>query len=225
MQQSVNSRDIFKNAKKLTGKFERIETDYLNFLSNEKVAAHPADKIDVLLKTIVYLLARTGHYIGSNDPEQQPNGVDLLSMQVKHVDFLKESEIHFKWIDKHEMGYDKTLSVNGPIYTLFKGIIEGKSEDDKIFDELSHQNVLDYVDTTYGNGIKPKDFRTYIASKTFEKKLDELTEQWLSEPRVKRYSGLLKQYRNSLMFVQELLNLQHVDAVDSHIDPRIIAQW
>lgn len=217
------SRNMFENAKKLTGKFESIEGEYIKYLSKEIVEAYPNDQIDVQLRTIVYLLARYG-YIKSEDG--QSNCVDFLSMQVKHVDLSKQCELHFNWMDRNDIEYDRTMRVNTQLYTLFEKFLHGKSNDERIFDSLSYGNVLDYVQTTYGNGLKPMDFIIYIASKTFEKILNEMSEEWLaSYPSANRCTGLVKRYREAVIFVRELLNHKHLETIDSFIDPRIFVSW
>lgn len=229
MHNSIDSKSLFENAKRLNGRFENIESEYINYLSNEKVDSYPNDKVDVQLKTIVYLLARTGWNIGHNEftiDNEQSNCVDFLSMQVKHVDLIKQNRIHFNWIGENDVEFDKTLRVNEHIYMLFGKFLQGKHNDERIFDAISNENLLAFINTTYGNGLTPTHFVIYLASKTFEKILKEMSDEWLtSYPTANRHVGLVKRYKEALQFVQELLNQKNLDAVDSYIDPRIFISW
>lgn len=225
----MESKSLFENAKKLNGKFENIESEYINYLNNEKVDSYPNDKIDVQLKTIVYLLARTGCNIANKErtmDNERVNCIDLLSMQVKHVDLSKLHELHFNWIGENYVEFDKILRVNKLIYRLFAKFLQGKHNDERIFDGISNRNLSDYINTTFGNGLKPMDFVIYMASKTFEKILKEMSDEWLtSYPTANRHFGLVKRYKEALKFVQEFLNQKNSDAVDSFIDPRIFVSW
>lgn len=178
----------------------------------------------------------TGYRPGSQDVKKKDDktnqqnekndetGVGFRSVCMKHITSWNDDEekIHFYFIGKYRVLFDKDVKVDEKAYNIMKNKWNNKrSGDDKMFEKVKYHFLRDYLNTKYK--ITPKVFRTYKASSIFEKKLEELTKEWIDRNGSKY--ELREVYDSARDHVKDELNHLHQKSGESYIDPRIIMAW
>ncbi|QRW08022.1 DNA topoisomerase 1 [Ceratobasidium sp. AG-Ba] len=158
----------FEKARELKKHVDRIREDYSRDLKN-KVSA------DRQRATAMYFIDRLALRAGNEKGEDEADTVGCCSLRYEHVMLEPPNKLIFDFLGKDSIRYYNVVEVEPQIFKnirIFKG--DGKSEGDALFDRVSTGGLNKHL-TSYMKGLSAKVFRTYNASITFQKQLDENT--------------------------------------------------
>ncbi|KAG8770804.1 DNA topoisomerase 1 [Ceratobasidium sp. 428] len=158
----------FEKARELKKHVDRIREDYTRDLKN-KVSA------DRQRATAMYFIDRLALRAGNEKGEEEADTVGCCSLRYEHVMLEPPNKLIFDFLGKDSIRYYNVVEVEPQIFKnirIFKG--DGKGEGDALFDRVSTGGLNKHL-TSYMKGLSAKVFRTYNASITFQKQLDENT--------------------------------------------------
>ncbi|KAF8608621.1 hypothetical protein BDV93DRAFT_518704 [Ceratobasidium sp. AG-I] len=158
----------FEKARELKNHVDRIREDYTKDLKN-KVSAERQRA------TAMYFIDRLALRAGNEKGEEEADTVGCCSLRYEHVMLEPPNKLIFDFLGKDSIRYYNVVEVEPQIFKnirIFKG--DGKGEGDALFDRVSTGGLNKHL-TSYMKGLSAKVFRTYNASITFQKQLDENT--------------------------------------------------
>jgi len=158
----------FEKARELKKHVDRIREDYTRDLKN-KVSA------DRQRATAMYFIDRLALRAGNEKGEEEADTVGCCSLRYEHVMLEPPNKLIFDFLGKDSIRYYNVVEVEPQIFKnirIFKG--DGKGEGDALFDRVSTGGLNKHL-TSYMKGLSAKVFRTYNASITFQKQLDDNT--------------------------------------------------
>jgi DNA topoisomerase-1 len=176
----------FDLARKLKKKIKLIEEkNEKNLLSNDKKTRETA----VALYFIDKLALRVGNEKGSDETDT----VGVTSLRVEHIKLMENNKITLDFLGKDSVRYYNTITIDPLVYTNLEEFIKNKSKGDKLFDLINSNDVNKYLQTFMKN-LTAKVFRTYNASKTFQKELRKIN---------KKYENIEENNKNKTMIMDE----------------------
>ncbi|KAG8729099.1 DNA topoisomerase 1 [Ceratobasidium sp. 423] len=158
----------FEKARELKNHVDRIREDYTQDLKNKTSA-------DRQRATAMYFIDRLALRAGNEKGEDEADTVGCCSLRYEHVMLEPPNKLIFDFLGKDSIRYYNVVEVEPQIFKnirIFKG--DGKGEGDALFDRVSTGGLNKHLNS-YMKGLSAKVFRTYNASITFQKQLDENT--------------------------------------------------
>jgi len=159
--------EVARNLKKCIAK---IRQQYTEELKKE-------NPMDVRQRaTAIYLIDKLALRVGNEKGEDQADTVGCCSLRVEHIKLEEPITVHFDFLGKDSMQYKNTVEVSKPVWENLRDFIKNKKQADEIFHELSTTALNTYLKKLMP-GLTAKVFRTYNASATLQKELDNLQPQ------------------------------------------------
>ena len=164
----TETRDLlkFEKARKLN-KYINVVNKQINDLLHNK------NKKEKQIGCALYLIKEYGIRVG-NECEEEDDSCDTkekvvgaTTLMVQNVNCVENEDDKF-FIDlsfkgKDSVSYDNTLEVSEDVYKNIKSFIKGKSDDSKVFDLITSNDVNKYL-KSIDKDFSAKVFRTRLAS-------------------------------------------------------------
>jgi len=166
----------YETARKLKGIIDKIREIYqADMTSKEMLIRQRA----VALYFIDRLALRAG---AEKDEDAAADTVGCCSLRTEHIaltKYLNEDKeevynVHFDFLGKDSMQYENDVLVDKRVYKNLQHFQKDKSAGDDLFDRLS-STVLNKHLSDIMPGLSAKVFRTFNASSTLQRRLNELT--------------------------------------------------
>lgn len=173
----------FEKARELKKHISRIRADYTRELKSEVMA-------DRQRATAMYLIDRFALRAGNEkDTDNEADTVGCCSLKYEHITLREPNTVIFDFLGKDSIPYYDEVTVDRQVFKNLKMFKKSPKEDgDDIFDRLNTSQLNKHL-SSYMQGLTAKVFRTYNASYTMSKLLQELPVTSLSiAEKVKLYN-------------------------------------
>jgi DNA topoisomerase-1 len=171
---SKSDESKFDLARQLKKKVNTIREDYEKQLSDD----NPKNRqLATALYFIDNLALRVG---GSKDTKEEADTVGVTSLRVEHINLLEENIIRLDFLGKDSVRYCKKVSVHSLVYKNIQDFIKDKKKKDELFNLINSSILNDYLSSIM-KGLTAKVWRTYNASSLFQKELDKVKTDKVSE--------------------------------------------
>ncbi|OAA54738.1 topoisomerase 1 [Niveomyces insectorum RCEF 264] len=173
----------FEKARELKKHIHRIRADYTRELKSEVMA-------DRQRATAMYLIDRFALRAGNEkDTDNEADTVGCCSLKYEHITLREPNTVIFDFLGKDSIPYYDEVTVDRQVFKNLKMFKKPPKEDgDDIFDRLNTSQLNKHL-SSYMQGLTAKVFRTYNASYTMSKLLQELPVTSLSiAEKVKLYN-------------------------------------
>lgn len=177
---SIKDWQKYEKARELKKYVDKIRSDYRNdFKSREMMRRQRA----VALYFIDKLALRAGN---EKEEGETADTVGCCSLRVEHITLHAEKDgkqyvVDFDFLGKDSIRYVNSVSVEKRVFKNLKHFIADKFPGDDLFDRLNTSSLNKYLNSLM-DGLTAKVFRTYNASNTLQKQLNELTKPDMSMP-------------------------------------------
>ncbi|XP_059060387.1 DNA topoisomerase I, mitochondrial [Achroia grisella] len=134
----------------------------------------------------LYFIDRLALRAGNEKDEDQADTVGCCSLRVEHIKLYKEKDgkeyvVVFDFLGKDSIRYYNEVPVLKRVFKNLELFIENKKDSDDLFDRLNTQTLNEHLKELMP-ALTAKVFRTYNASITLQRQLDELTDANTSIP-------------------------------------------
>ncbi|KAJ2953786.1 hypothetical protein O0L34_g1413 [Tuta absoluta] len=134
----------------------------------------------------LYFIDRLALRAGNEKDDDQADTVGCCSLRVEHIDLHKEKDgkeyvVVFDFLGKDSIRYYNEVPVEKRVFKNLELFMENKKDNDDLFDRLNTQTLNEHLKELMP-GLTAKVFRTYNASITLQRQLDELTDEDASVP-------------------------------------------
>lgn len=207
---SKSDESKFDLARQLKRKANTIREDYEKQLTDENAKNR---QLATCLYFIDNLSLRVG---GSKDTKEEADTVGVTSLRVEHITLQEDNVIKLDFLGKDSVRYCRKVSVHSQVYTNLQNFMVNKNKKDELFDLVTSSTLNDYLSSIM-SGLTAKVWRTYNASLLFQKELDKIKEEKVSEidPN-ERLNYLIAMFNQANTAVALLCN--HQKATNSSID-------
>ena len=171
---SKSDESKFDLAKQLKRKVNTIRENYEKQLIDENFKNR---QLATALYFIDNLALRVG---GSKDTKEEADTVGVTSLRVEHIYLLEDNIIKLDFLGKDSVRYCKKVSVHSQIYKNLQDFMKDKNKKDELFDLINSTTLNDYLSSIM-KGLTAKVWRTYNASLLFQKELDKVKVEKVSE--------------------------------------------
>ncbi len=158
----------FEKARALKSHIDRIRADYTRELRSEVMA-------DRQRATAMYLIDKFALRAGNEkDTDNEADTVGCCSLKFEHVTLREPSTVIFDFLGKDSIRFYDEVTVERQVFKNLKMFKKPPKEDgDDIFDRLNTSQLNKHL-SSYMQGLTAKVFRTYNASYTMSKLLQDL---------------------------------------------------
>ncbi|KZV62587.1 hypothetical protein PENSPDRAFT_591194 [Peniophora sp. CONT] len=159
----------FEKARELKNHIDRIRADYTSELTDKQMATR-------MRATAMYFIDVLALRAGNEKGEDEADTVGCCSLRCEHVtlDPGPPQQLVFDFLGKDSIRYYNKVEVSETVFKNIKIFKKNKEDSDDLFDRLS-PGLLNKHLQAYMKGLSAKVFRTYNASITFQKQLDDGT--------------------------------------------------
>ncbi|XP_047514856.1 DNA topoisomerase I, mitochondrial isoform X1 [Pieris napi] len=128
----------------------------------------------------LYFIDRLALRAGNEKDDDQADTVGCCSLRVEHIELHKEKDgkeyvVVFDFLGKDSIRYYNEVPVEKRVFKNLELFMENKKDSDDLFDRLSTQTLNEHLKDLMP-GLTAKVFRTYNASITLQRQLEELTD-------------------------------------------------
>ena len=207
---SKSDESKFDLARQLKRKANTIREDYEKQLTDE----NPKNRqLATCLYFIDNLALRVG---GSKDTKEEADTVGVTSLRVEHLTLQEDNVIKLDFLGKDSVRYCRKVPVHSQVYKNLQEFMGNKNKKDELFDLVTPSTLNDYLSSIM-KGLTAKVWRTYNASLLFQKELDKIKEEKVSEidPN-ERLNYLIAMFNQANTAVALLCN--HQKAANTSID-------
>ena len=207
---SKSDESKFDLARQLKKKANTIREDYEKQLNDE----NPKNR---QLATSLYFIDNLSLRVGgSKDTKEEADTVGVTSLRVEHITLLEDNVIKLDFLGKDSVRYCRKVAVHSHVYKNLQEFMTNKSKKDELFDLINSSTLNEYLSSIM-TGLTAKVWRTYNASLLFQKEIDKIKEDKVSEidPN-ERLNYLIAMFNQANTAVALLCN--HQKATNSSID-------
>jgi DNA topoisomerase-1 len=171
---SKSDEEKFNLARQLKRKANSIREKYENDLVSSDLKLK---QLATALYFIDELALRVG---GKKDSKEEADTVGVTSLRVEHLTLLDNNTIKLDFLGKDSIRFCKKISVLANVYKNIESFIKDKNKKDELFNLINSSSLNNYLNS-FMEGLTAKVWRTYNASLLFQKELDKIREDKISE--------------------------------------------
>lgn len=210
---SKSDEKKFDLAKKLKKKTKTIRSEYTKNLEDK---SNTKRQLATALYFIDNLALRVG---GKKNTKEKADTVGVTSLRVEHLTFIGKDIIKLDFLGKDSIRYCKRIKLHNNVFNNLKSFTDKKNKKDQLFDLISSSNLNEYLES-FMKGLTAKVWRTYNASKVFQKELDKIRiDTVINIPESERINYLISFFNQANTSVALLCN--HQKNVSSNIDKQL----
>ena len=172
----------FEKARELKKHIDRIRKDYKKDLKSELMAERQK-------ATAMYLIDKFALRAGNEKGEDEADTVGCCSLKYEHITLRPPSTVIFDFLGKDSIRFHEEFDEVDP--QVFKNLKifkkPPKGEGDDIFDRLTTTQLNNHL-KNYMPGLTAKVFRTYNASYTMSRLLNEMKSEGSIPEKIKDYN-------------------------------------
>ncbi|KAG7098592.1 hypothetical protein E1B28_000519 [Marasmius oreades] len=155
----------FEKARELKKHVDRIRNNYTSDLKSKVMAERQR-------ATAMYFIDKLALRAGNEKGEDEADTVGCCSLRCEHVTLEPPHFIIFDFLGKDSIRYYNRVQIDPQVYKNIKIFKENKDDDDSLFDRVNTSGLNKHLNSEM-KGLTAKVFRTYNASITFQRLLDE----------------------------------------------------
>ncbi|TFK21974.1 topoisomerase I [Coprinopsis marcescibilis] len=155
----------FEKARELKGHIDKIRADYTEDLKSKVMA-------DRQRATAMYFIDELALRAGNEKGEDEADTVGCCSLRCEHVTLEPPNFVVFDFLGKDSIRYYNRVQVDQRVFKNIRIFKENKEPDDNLFDRVTTTALNKHL-TSQMKGLTAKVFRTFNASRTFQRLLDE----------------------------------------------------
>ncbi|KIY50318.1 hypothetical protein FISHEDRAFT_39784, partial [Fistulina hepatica ATCC 64428] len=155
----------FEKARELKNHVDRIRLNYERDLKSKIMA-------DRQRATAMYFIDKLALRAGNEKGEDEADTVGCCSLRCEHVTLEPPNFIVFDFLGKDSMRYYNRVAVEPQVFKNIRIFKSNKNDDDSLFDRVNTSLLNKHLNTEM-KGLTAKVFRTFNASITFQRLLDE----------------------------------------------------
>ncbi|KAG5653990.1 hypothetical protein H0H81_008572 [Sphagnurus paluster] len=155
----------FEKARELKNHVDRIRQNYTRDLKSKVMA-------DRQRATAMYFIDKLALRAGNEKGEDEADTVGCCSLRCEHVTLEAPNFIIFDFLGKDSIRYYKRVDVEPQVFKNLRIFKENKNDEDNLFDRVNTSSLNKHL-TSEMKGLTAKVFRTFNASSTFQRLLDE----------------------------------------------------
>ncbi|KAG7449492.1 uncharacterized protein BT62DRAFT_928217 [Guyanagaster necrorhizus] len=159
----------FEKARELKNHVDRIRQNYNTDLRSKVMA-------DRQRATAMYFIDKLALRAGNEKGEDEADTVGCCSLRCEHLTLESPNTIVFDFLGKDSIRYYNQVPVDPQVFKNIRIFKENKEDEDALFDRVNTSSLNKHL-TSEMKGLTAKVFRTYNASITFQKLLDEKEEE------------------------------------------------
>ncbi|KAJ4002080.1 DNA topoisomerase I [Lentinula boryana] len=155
----------FEKARELKNHVDRIRSNYSGDLRSKVMAERQR-------ATAMYFIDKLALRAGNEKGEDEADTVGCCSLRCEHVTLESPNFIIFDFLGKDSIRYYNRVAVEPQIFKNVRIFKENKEDEDSLFDRVTTASLNKHLNSEM-KGLTAKVFRTYNASATFQRLLDE----------------------------------------------------
>lgn len=167
--------------------------------------------------TALYFIDKLALRVGNEKGEDEADTVGVTSLRKEHIEILDDYKISLDFLGKDSVRYHNTVQINEIVYNNVKQFLEGKTNDDQLFDVINASDINKYLQT-FMKGLTAKVFRTFNASYLFQKEIKKINNKFPPELNTS-VSILMDEYNKANAKVAMLCN--HQKNINKSFKPQI----
>ncbi|CAL6421742.1 unnamed protein product [Bathycoccus prasinos] len=180
---SESDKQKFEKARTLHEHIGKIRDDYRKNMRKD-------NKETAQLAVTTYLVDKLALRAGGEKDEDLADTVGVTTLRVGHLKFMGPEDDHpypkieFDFLGKDSIRYHQEHAIERVAYDCLKRFCKNKKEDEDVFDKIDPSKVNSHLQTLMP-GLTIKVFRTYNASITLYRLLEETTKPKAAVPIMK----------------------------------------
>lgn len=159
------------------------------------------------IATALYFIDNFALRVGNEKGDDEADTVGVTSLRVEHIELLDNNTVNLDFLGKDSVRFNRKLVVDPQVYKNLKEFIQKKSKDSDLFDKINSNDINKYLQLLMPK-LTAKVFRTYNASKLFQKELKKITTKYKDYEESDKINILLDEFNKANAKVALLCNHQ-----------------
>ena len=190
----------FDLARKLKRKIKEIRRQNdINMQSDDPILRQVA--------TALYFIDNFSLRVGNEKGDDEADTVGVTSLRVEHIQLLDNNQIRLDFLGKDSVRYNRVLTLDPIVYQNIKEFVANKEFSDQLFNLINPADINKYLQNFMKN-LTAKVFRTYNASRVFQKELKKINTRLGSYKESDKVNLLLDEFNKANAKVAMLCNHQ-----------------
>ena len=170
---SKSDESKFDLARQLKKKANSVRENYEKQLYDENIKNRQ-------LATALYFIDNLSLRVGGNkDTKEEADTVGVTSLRVEHLNLMEDNMVKLDFLGKDSVRFCKKIRVHEKVYKNLQEFILNKNKKDELFDLITSTILNEYLSSIM-KGLTAKVWRTYNASLLFQKEIDKIKEEKIS---------------------------------------------
>ena len=162
-----SDREKYEKARILKDYIDNIRATYTRRFKSR-------DETNRQIAVATYLVARLALRASNEKDDDEVDTMGCCTLKVENVTLLPPRSLQFDFLGKDSIRYFNTVEVDERVFTAIGDFKSGKNEGDDLFDKI-HTSKLNAHLKAIMPGLTAKVFRTYNASITLDRLLQDTT--------------------------------------------------
>ncbi|KAF9524043.1 hypothetical protein CPB83DRAFT_861979 [Crepidotus variabilis] len=155
----------FEKARELKNHVDRIRQNYQSDLKSKVMA-------DRQRATAMYFIDKLALRAGNEKNDDEADTVGCCSLRCEHVTLEAPDFVVFDFLGKDSIRYYNRVQVEAQVFKNIRIFKDNKEDDDNLFDRVTTTSLNKHLNNEM-KGLTAKVFRTFNASITFQRLLDD----------------------------------------------------
>ena len=156
----------YERARKLKDYIDGIRTTYTKNWQSPSLKERQ-------MATALYFVDKLALRAGHEKDEDTADTVGCCNLKCEHVECVPPTTIKFDFLGKDSIRYENSVEVEGAVFNNIKKFLAGKKPEDQLFDQMDASDLNERLKELM-DGLSVKVFRTFNASITLDRLLNEL---------------------------------------------------
>lgn len=197
---SQSDEEKFNKARKLNKKIDKIRDINNNNLTNDNIKIRQ-------LSTSLYLIDTLALRVGNEKNDDEADTVGVTSLRYEHITLLENNNIKLDFLGKDSVRYTKQFEVPSLVYKNISDFLKEKKKGDDLFDKIRSIDLNEYI-KEFSENLTAKVFRTFNASNTFQKELNNITRKYKNYDKNDKESIVMSEFNKASAKIAVLCNHQ-----------------
>ena len=130
------------------------------------------------IATAMFFIDKLALRVGNEKTKGEADTVGVSSLKIKNIILGENNKLTLDFLGKDSIRYQNTINIDNIIYNNINEFSKNKEKDDELFDLISSNDINKYLQK-FMKDLTAKVFRTFNASKLFEKELRKIENKYL----------------------------------------------
>jgi len=159
------------------------------------------------IATAMFFIDKLALRVGNEKTKDEADTVGVSSLKIKNIILGENNKLTLDFLGKDSIRYQNTINIDNIIYDNITEFSRNKGKDEELFHLITSNDINKYLQQ-FMKDLTAKVFRTFNASKLFEKELRKIENKYLENENDININIILDEFKKANIKVAKVMNHQ-----------------